>query len=69
MSDIHGMIGPLRQRLEQLDMDELRSGREYKPYRYYYLEQHNKYIIFLVLPYVWGNLFEHYPSSLCILFG
>ena len=27
MSDIHGMIGPLRQRLEQLDMDELRSGR------------------------------------------
>ncbi len=27
MSDIHGMIGPLRQRLEQFDMDELRSGR------------------------------------------
>ena len=26
MSDIHGMIGPFRQRLEQLNMDELRTG-------------------------------------------
>lgn len=26
MSDIHGMIGPFRQRLEQLNMDELRAG-------------------------------------------
>ena len=27
MSDIHGMINPLRARLSQLDMDEIRLGK------------------------------------------
>ncbi len=27
MSDLHGMLGPLQQRLEQLNINEIRSGR------------------------------------------